>query len=121
MVSGETVPDDDPSVPTPMCHPAHRGAEIPMHSVASKNGIRIAAGTEGRVGRAIRRLYAERYGAQAAADIPKRNVPFRGKIFAANTYFERDEALVLQALRRHCGATAERGGGCALNELKIAC
>jgi len=102
MVMVEAVPPDDPAVPTPRCHPAHRGEEISMHTVASKNAMRIPRGKEGNVGKEMKKLYAARYGKEAAAAIPKRNVPFHGKVFAENTYYARDEALMREALERVC-------------------
>jgi hypothetical protein len=50
----------------------------------------------------MKKLYAARYGKEAAAAIPKRNVPFHGKVFAENTYYARDEALMREALERVC-------------------
>ena len=92
------VPRDDLSVPTPECNPVHRGEEISMHSVAARLNLRIPRGKEVQVGKAIKRLYASRYGDSAASRIPKRNVPFRGQIFAENTYWQRDVELVEQAI-----------------------
>jgi hypothetical protein len=93
------VSEDDPSVPTPLAHVSHRGPEISMHSVAAEIGVRIKAGTEGLIGKKVKSLYASKYGAEAAAAIPKRNVPFRGKIFAENTYWKRDQGLMEEAIR----------------------
>lgn len=95
----EEVPEDDPAVPTPECHPAHRGHEISMHSIASELGVRIPRGKEGLVGKAMKRLYAEKYGLMAAHRIPKRNVPYHGQIFPENCYWSRDEGIVKAAIR----------------------
>jgi hypothetical protein len=92
------VPPDDLSVPTPECDPVHRGAEISMHSVAARLNLRIPSGKESQVGKAIKRMYAVKYGQAAASRIPKRDVPFRGQIFAENTYWQRDVELVEQAI-----------------------
>jgi hypothetical protein len=93
------VSEDDPSIPTPLAHVSHRGPEISMHSVAAEIGVGIKAGTEGLIGKKVKALYASRYGAEAAAAIPKRNVPFRGKTFAENTYWKRDQGLMEEAIR----------------------
>ncbi|CAN0242911.1 unnamed protein product [Phaeothamnion confervicola] len=90
----------DPSIPTPLCHPLHRGVEISMHTLSYKYGIKIPTGKEGIVGKEMKKLYRARYGNEAAAAIPKRNVPFRGQIFPENTYYARDEALMREALER---------------------
>lgn len=92
------VVPDEPSVPTPDCDSQHRGDEISMHSVACRLGVRIPRGKEGQVGKAIKRLYAIKYGEGAASRIPKRNVPFHGQIFAENTYWQRDVELLEQAI-----------------------
>jgi hypothetical protein len=92
------TPPDDLTVPTPECDLLHRGEEISMHSVAARLNARIPLGKEGQVGKAIKALYAARYGANAASRIPKRNVPCHGKIFAENTYWQRDVDLVEQAV-----------------------
>ena len=92
------VAPDDLSVPTPECNPVHRGEEISMHSVATRLSQRIPPGKESQVGKAIKRLYAIKYDEAAASRIPKRNVPFRGQIFAENTYWQRDVELVEQAI-----------------------
>jgi hypothetical protein len=99
LVLTQPAGEDDRSVATPLVHDAHRGAEISMHSVAGKVGVLIRAGTEGLIGKSVKALYASRYGAAAAAAIPKRGVPFRGQIFAENTYWERDQDLMEQAIR----------------------
>ena len=99
LVVARPVGEDDRSVATHLAHVAHRGPEISMHSVAAKVGVRVKAGTEGLIGKEVKALYARRYGAAAAVAIPKRNVPFRGQIFAENTYWERDQDLMEQAIR----------------------
>ena len=98
LVTLEPVPEDDLTVPTPNCHPAHRGEEISMHSVASKYRLRISAGKESLVGKRMKALYAQKYSEAAADNLPKRNVPFRGKVFAENCYWSRDEQLMRSAI-----------------------
>jgi hypothetical protein len=69
-----------------------------MYSVAARLNLRIPRGKQGHAGKAIKALYAARYDGHAAASrIHKRNVPFRGKIFAENTYWLRDVDLMEQA------------------------
>eukprot|EP00953_Heterococcus_sp_UTEX-ZZ885_P009079 5388-Heterococcus_DN1.PRE.1 len=98
LITAGAVPPDDFSIPTPKCNPVHRGKEISMHSVAARLNARIPRGQEGQVGKAIKALYSARYGADAASRIPKRNVPFHGKTFAENTYWQRDVDLMEQAI-----------------------
>jgi hypothetical protein len=98
LVKAGAIPPDDLTVPTPECDPLHRGEEISMHSVAARLNARIPRGKEGQVGKAIKQLYAARYGAAAASRIPKRAVPFHVKIFAESTYWQRDVDLVEQAV-----------------------
>lgn len=69
-----------------------------MHSVAARLIARIPRGKEGLVGKTIKKLYTAKYGADAAARKPKRNVPFNGQIYAENTYWQRDVELVEQAV-----------------------
>jgi hypothetical protein len=100
LVIANPIPDDDPSIPThdSRCHPIHRGQEISLHTVASEMGIRIKYGNEGKIGKAMKRLYSERYGIEASCNIPKRNVPFNGQVFPANTYWSRDSDLMKNAI-----------------------
>jgi hypothetical protein len=69
-----------------------------MHSVAARLNACIPQGKEGLVGKAIKKLYTAKYGADAASRIPRRSVPFRGQIYAENTYWQRDVDLVEQAV-----------------------
>ena len=96
LVVARPVGEDDQSVATPLAHVAHRGPEISTYSVAAKVGVRVKAGTEGLIGKEVKALYARRY---SAAAILKRNVTFRGQIFAENTCLERDQDLMEQAIR----------------------
>lgn len=89
---------DDPSVRTPQCSAAIRGSETSIHVVCAKMGVSIGE-RAGQIGKAIKRLYALRYGTEAAANIPKRRTMFRGKPFLENTYYTRDEGLIEQAVR----------------------
>ena len=98
LVLSDAKSVDDSSVPTPECDPVHRGDEISMHSVATRLHVRIPQGKQGQVGKAIKKLYAIKYGDSAASRIPKRNVPFHGQIFAENTYWQRDVELLEQAI-----------------------
>ncbi|KAG5181549.1 hypothetical protein JKP88DRAFT_208737 [Tribonema minus] len=99
LIVARPMSEDDPSVATPLAHVAHRGPEISMHSVAAKMGVRIKAGTECLIGKKVKALYAIKYGTAAAAAIPKRSIPFRGQIFAENTYWKRDQDLMEEAIR----------------------
>ena len=98
IVAAEPVPADDITIPTPDCHPVHRGTEISMHSVAAKYGLRIRAGTEGTIGKLMKTKYVQKYGEQAGKNIPKREVPFKGRIYAENTYYSRDESMMRDAI-----------------------
>ncbi|KAG5176767.1 hypothetical protein JKP88DRAFT_265318 [Tribonema minus] len=98
LIVARPMSEDDPSVPTPLAQVAHQGPEISMHSVAAEMGVRIKAGTECLIGKKVKALYAIKYGTAAAAAIPKRNIPFRGQIFAENTYWKRDQDLMEEAI-----------------------
>ena len=74
------------------------GCRDSMHSVAARLKVRIPQGKQGQVGKAIKKLYAARYDDDASSRIPKRNVPFHGKIFAENTYWQRHVDLLEQAV-----------------------
>ncbi|KAG5190875.1 hypothetical protein JKP88DRAFT_175123 [Tribonema minus] len=99
LIVARPMSEDDPSVATPLAQVAHRGPEISMHSIAAEMGVRIKAGTECLIRKKVKALYAIKYGTAAAAAIPKRNVPFRGKVFAENTYWKRDQDLMEEAIR----------------------
>lgn len=91
---------EDPgySVATPLCESSIRGPETSIHVVASRLGASIGE-KAGQIGKAIKRRYTERYGAAAAAALPKRTTYFRGKPFAENCYYARDEDIISAAIR----------------------
>jgi hypothetical protein len=99
LVLAKAVPADDVTVPTPECDPVLRGGEISMHTVASNLKVRIPRGKEGQVGKAMKGLYAAKYGVNAASRIPKFNVPFNGQVYPENTYWQRDVELMEHAVR----------------------
>ncbi len=89
---------DDRTLPTPLCSAAVRGPETSLHVVCTK--LNLAAGERaGQIGKVMKRKYTERYGERAASEIPKRATMFRGKPFAENTYYERDQDLLEAAVR----------------------
>ncbi|KAG5179474.1 hypothetical protein JKP88DRAFT_256260 [Tribonema minus] len=98
LIVARPMSEDDPSVATPSAHVAHRGPEISMQSVAAEMGVRIKAGTECLIGKKVKALYAIKYGTAAAAAIPKRNITFRGQIFAENTYWKRNQDHMEEAI-----------------------
>ena len=98
-VTTSSVPEDPgTSVPTPECHADVRGDEISIAMVSAELGIRLGD-KAGHVGKKMKALYIARYGAVAAANIPKRATYFRGKPFQENTYYSRDKDLMKQAIR----------------------
>ncbi|CAN0362293.1 unnamed protein product, partial [Ectocarpus sp. 6 AP-2014] len=90
--------DPGTSVPTPECHAAVRGHEISIAMVSTELGVRLG-GKAGLAGRRMKCLYAERYGGEAAANIPKRLTIYMGRPYQENTYFSRDKDLLEQAVR----------------------
>ncbi|CAM9734083.1 unnamed protein product [Ectocarpus sp. 6 AP-2014] len=88
VMATPVAPPTDPgtSVPTPECHAAVRGHEISIGMVSTELGVRIGQ-KAGMVGRRMKALYAERYGGEAAANIPKRLTIYMGRPYQENTYF----------------------------------
>jgi hypothetical protein len=90
-----TVVNPDVSVPTPDCDKMVRGTRISIPVIASE--LSVAVGDKaGQVGKMMRVLDAQRYGACAAENIPKRQTSFKGKPINENTYYSRDKDLLVQ-------------------------
>ncbi|KAG5186211.1 hypothetical protein JKP88DRAFT_156894 [Tribonema minus] len=99
VVEARALAADDPTIPTPQCDPFYRGEEISMHTVAHEMRVKIPEQGEGRIGKRMKALYTERYGDAAAANIPTRNIEFRGQIWPANSYWARDADLMKRAVQ----------------------
>ena len=84
-------------IATPKCSESVRGPETSICNEATKMGVKLGD-RAGQVGKVVKRLYSERYGAQAATDIPKRDTTFRGKPFSENTYWSRDADIIQEAI-----------------------
>ena len=99
VVVAAPVPEQDPgySVPTPQCSRGVRGEEISIAMIATEMGVSVG-GRGGLVGKKLKALYAERYGQNAANDIPKRSTVFQGRPYQENSYFARDKDLVERAI-----------------------
>ncbi|CAB1098112.1 unnamed protein product [Ectocarpus sp. CCAP 1310/34] len=94
-----TAVDPGHGTPTPNCSRDVRGAEVSIAMIATEMGVSVG-GRGGLVGKNIKALYAERYGQNAANNIPKRkNTVYQGRPFKENMYFTRDRDLVERAIR----------------------
>ena len=95
----------DPStgmlIATPKCTESVRGPETSICNEAAKMGIKVGE-KAGQVGKVAKRLYSERYGVEAGANIPKRETTFRSKPFSENTFWQRDSDLIQKAIRMVC-------------------
>lgn len=89
--------DPGHDIPTPQCSPEVRGQEVSIAMVATEMGVGIR-GRGGLVGRKLKALYAERYGSNAANEIPKRHTVYSGRPYLENMYFARDKDLVERAI-----------------------
>jgi hypothetical protein len=90
--------DPGPGVATHECQASVRGNEISIPMLAAEMGVRVGD-RAGQVGKRMKALYAQTYGAAAAQAIPKRETIFRGKPFYENTYYARDKPLLQRAMR----------------------
>ena len=89
--------DPGHDLPTPQCSNEVRGVEISIPMIASEMGVSVR-GRGGQVGKKLKALYAERYGSNAANEIPKRHTIYGGKPYMENTFWLRDKDLVESAI-----------------------
>ena len=68
---------------------------ITISGVAEAMGVRLRRGDESGIGRVLARLYRQRHG----KDPPKHKQYVDGAVRAVNSYFEKDRALVEEAVR----------------------
>lgn len=61
IVTATPVPDPGPSVPTPECPPQIRRSEISIPMIATEMKIEVGD-SAGKIGKVMKKLYAERYG-----------------------------------------------------------
>ena len=90
--------DPGPGVATHECQACVRGKEISIPMLAAEMGVRVGD-RAGQIGKRMKALYAQTYGAAAAQAIPKRETIFKGKPFYENTYYARDKHLLQRAMR----------------------
>lgn len=90
--------DPGHDIPTPQCSRGVRGEEISISMIASEMGVSVR-GRGGLVGKKLKALYAERYGQNAANNIPKRPVIYAGRPYHEHSYWRRDKDLVERAVR----------------------
>lgn len=93
-----TQRDPGHDIPTPQCSRGVRGNEISIPMIANEMKVSIR-GRGGLVGKKLKALYAERYGQNAANNIPKRATVYLGRPYQENMYFARDKDLVERAIR----------------------
>lgn len=98
------TPQRDPGhdIPTPQCSRGVRGEEISIAMIANEMKVSIR-GRGGLVGKKLKALYAERYGQNAANNIPKRPVIYAGRPYHELSYWRRDKDLVERAVRAVVG------------------
>lgn len=94
--------DPGHDIPTPQCSRGVRGEEISISMIASEMGVSVR-GRGGLVGKKLKALYAERYGQNAANNIPKRPVIYAGRPYHELSYWRRDKDLVECAVRAVVG------------------
>lgn len=94
------APQRDPGhdIPTPQCSRGVRGEEVSIAMIATEIGVSVR-GRGGLVGKKLKALYAERYGQNAANEIPKRAVIYAGRPYHELSYWRRDKDLVERAIR----------------------
>ena len=92
------VVDPGVSVPTPDCPANIRGDEVSIAQVSGELKIQLGF-RAGSVGKRLKALYSERYGQNAAENLPKRLVRFQGKPVKEYMYWSRDRDLIEQAIR----------------------
>lgn len=90
----------DPKTPTHMLGAQERGHETGIVVVASKMGVRVPAAMSGPIGKLMKVLYKKKYDLPADwDDFIKRQTLFHGRPIFENSYFERDEDIVREAIR----------------------
>ncbi|CAN0128060.1 unnamed protein product, partial [Ectocarpus sp. 12 AP-2014] len=94
-------PETGMLIATPKLNESVRGPETSICNEAAKMGIKVGE-KAGQVGKVAKRLYSERYGVEAGADIPKRETTFRSKPFSENTFWQRDSDILQEAIRMVC-------------------
>lgn len=110
MVTASPVTSEQPrilqdpghDIPTPQCSPEVRGEEVSIAMIATEMGVSVS-GRGGLIGKKLKALYTERYGVNAANELPKRSVIYGGRPYLENTYFRRDKDLVERAVRMIVG------------------
>lgn len=98
VVATQVQQDPGHGIPTPNCSRDVRGEEVSIAMIATEMGVSVR-GRGGLVGKKLKALYAERYGANAANHIPKRSVIYAGRPYMENSYYSRDRDLVERAVR----------------------
>lgn len=100
-VDNSIDPETGKIIATPKCSASVRGPETSICVEAAKLGISTGE-KNGQIGKVVKRMYDEKYGPEAARNIPKRHTTFRSKPFPENTYWDRDADLIQQAIRIVC-------------------
>lgn len=85
VVATQVQQDPGHGIPTPNCSRDVRREEVSIAMIATEMGASVR-GRGGLVGKKLKALYAERYGASAANNIPKRNTVYQGRPFKGNMY-----------------------------------
>lgn len=90
----------DPRTPTHVLGQQERGHETGIVVVAAKMGVRVPPGMSGSIGKLMKSLYKKKYDLPADWDgFVKRQTLFHGRPVQENCYYERDEDVVMEAIR----------------------
>lgn len=90
----------DPKTPTHTLGAAERGHETGIVVVAAKMKVRVPPALSGPIGKLMKTKYKEKYGLPSDwNDFPKRQTLFHGRPIYENTYYERDEDIIVDAIK----------------------
>ncbi len=90
----------DSSTPTHELDAAHRGKETGIVVVSSKIGVRVPPNKSGVVGKLMKKLYIKKYDLPADFNaFIKRQTLLNGRPIEENVYHERDEDIIVEAIR----------------------
>lgn len=96
----------DPQTPTHVLGREDRGHETGIVVVAAKMGVRVPPSMSGPIGKLMKTLYKEKYGLPTDwNDFIKRQTLYQGRPIYENTYYERDEDIIREAINLKLNAT----------------
>lgn len=99
-IQGSSEVTQDSKTPTHMLGAQERGAETGIVVVAAKMGVRVPPVMSGPIGKLMKTLYKKKYDLPADWDgFIKRQTLYHGRPIQENCYYERDEDIVMEAIR----------------------